>query len=228
FQMPGTSLGDISRIPAPGLKHPKGIRDIEEWYISLSLRPDYVRRVLELQTAIGLENMKRVHQLGGDELCDVIHLSGTDFGTQQGLFCSLDTFEHIFAPSYRKLCGWVHENTPWKTFKHSCGSVEPLIDPLLEVGFDILNPVQCSAANMAPEMLKKKYGDRLVFWGGGIDTQRVLPFGTPEEVKTQVWERLKVFSPGGGFVFATIHNTQARTPLANFLAMVDALNEFNG
>lgn len=228
FQMPGTALGDISKVPAPGLKHPKGIRDIEEWYISLSLRPDYVRSVLEIQAEVGLENIKKIHQAGGDDLCDVIHLCGTDFGTQNSTFCSHETLESVFAPSYRKLCGWIHDNTPWKIFKHTCGSVEPFIQPLLDMGFDILNPVQCSAANMDPRMLKEKYGDKITFWGGGIDTQRVLPFGTPKEVREQVLERLEIFSPGGGFMFATIHNTQARTPLANFVAMIDALNEFDG
>lgn len=227
LQAPGASLGDIARIPGPALKSPKGVRDIEEWYVSISLRPDYVRRVLEMQAEIALENLRRLHAAGGDDLCDVLHLCGTDFGTQTGTFCSTETFEALWGASYRKLCGWVHESTPWKTFKHSCGSVVDFVEHFIDVGFDILNPVQCSAARMEAAVLKKSFGDRIVFWGGGVDTQKTLPFGTPEGVRLEVLERCRIFSPGGGFVFSPIHNTQAKTPLANFLAMLDALNEFD-
>ena len=103
-----------------------------------------------------------------------------------------------------------------------------MIQTFIDSGFDILNPVQCSAAGMEPEHLKRTYGDRIVFWGGGIDTQRLLPFGTPDEVRTQVLQRCEVFARSGGYVFNTIHNIQARTPIANLLAMLDALAQFSG
>ena len=122
----------------------------------------------------------------------------------------------------------MHRHTGWRTFKHSCGAVRPLIDRFIGVGFDILNPVQCSAKDMDPGRLKADFGDRIVFWGGGVDTQHTLPFGTPAEVRAQVTDRLRAFSPGGGFVFNTIHNVQARTPVANIVAMVDAIRDFNG
>jgi uroporphyrinogen-III decarboxylase len=122
----------------------------------------------------------------------------------------------------------VHRHTTWKTFKHTCGAVRPLIENLIACGFDILNPVQCSATGMAAPDLKTDFGDRLTFWGGGVDTQKTLPFGTPAEVRAEVTARLRVFSPGGGFVFNTIHNIQARTPVANLVAMIDALRDFNG
>lgn len=124
--------------------------------------------------------------------------------------------------------GWIHQNTRWKTFKHSCGAVEKFIPSFLESGFDILNPVQCSAAGMVPEALKQKYGRDLVFWGGGVDTQQVLPFGTPQEVREQVLSRCRVFSQNGGYVFNAVHNVQALTPVENIVAMVDAVREFNG
>jgi uroporphyrinogen-III decarboxylase len=101
-------------------------------------------------------------------------------------------------------------------------------DSFIDAGFDIVNPVQCSAAGMDPEQLKERYGSRLVFWGGGVDTQKVLPFGTPEEVRRQVLERCEIFGRDGGFVFNTIHNIQAETPVENVVAMVNALKEFNG
>ena len=120
-----------------------------------------------------------------------------------------------------------HEHTTWKTFKHSCGAIDPLIPHIIEAGFDILNPVQCSADGMAPEHLKKKYGDQLTFWGGGVNTQRTLPFGTPAQVRDEVLHRCEVFAPNGGFIFNAIHNIQARTPVGNVVAMLDAVQEFS-
>ena len=131
-------------------------------------------------------------------------------------------------PYYREVNGWVHKNTRWKTFKHSCGAVERFLPSFIEAGFDILNPVQCSAAGMDAEPLKQKYGRNLVFWGGGVDTQQVLPFGTPEEVRRQVLTRCEAFYKDGGFVFTTVHNIQARTPVENIVAMIRAVGEFNG
>ncbi|MGB6033199.1 MAG: uroporphyrinogen decarboxylase family protein, partial [Bacteroidota bacterium] len=95
-------------------------------------------------------------------------------------------------------------------------------------GFDILNPVQCSATGMEPEKLKRQHGKQIVFWGGGVDTQKTLPFGTPAEVRAEVTDRCRIFSEEGGFVFNTVHNIQANTPVENILAMLDALGEFNG
>ena len=124
--------------------------------------------------------------------------------------------------------GWVHENTNWKTFKHSCGAVEPLIEPFIEAGFDILNPVQVTAAGMDAALLKKRYGGRIVFWGGGVDTQTTFAFGTPAEVREQVLRRMEVLAPGGGFVYNAVHNIQANTPVSNIVAMIETVKEFNG
>jgi uroporphyrinogen-III decarboxylase len=121
----------------------------------------------------------------------------------------------------------VHGNTGWKTHFHCCGSIARLLDDFIEAGVDVLNPVQCSASGMDPQTLKARYGAKLVFWGGGVDTQRTLPFGTPEEVRSEVQERLRVLSQGGGFVFNTIHNVLAGTPVDNLLALFAELREFN-
>jgi len=107
--------------------------------------------------------------------------------------------------------------------KHCCGACEPLIEGFIEAGFDILNPVQTSARGMAPELLVEKYGDKIVFWGGGVDTQQTLPFGKPGEVRRQVAERVRIFSRKNGFVFSTIHNIQCNTPVENVLAMFETL-----
>jgi len=223
----GTGLGDIALVPGPFLKYPKGIRDIEEWYISTAIRKDYLHYVFDKQTDIALENLKRLNEAVGS-LVDVAFICGTDFGTQTGTFCSAATFKELYVPYYQKVNNWIHKNTSWKTFKHCCGAVESFMNLFIEAGFDIINPVQCSAAGMDPAMLKEKYGDRLVFWGGGVDTQRVLPFGTAEEVREQVLERCSIFSRNGGFVFNAIHNVQAGTPVENIAAMISAVHEFNG
>ena len=223
----GMAFGDISNVPGPGLKDPRGIRDVAEWYISTSSRRWYVEKVFERQCEVALKNLEKLGPALKD-LVDVVYICGTDFGTQNSSFCSERTFRELWLPHYKAICSWIHRNTPWKCFKHSCGSVRKFIGPFMEAGFDILNPVQCSAAGMAPQELKAAYGGRIVFWGGGVDTQKTLPFGTPEEVREQVLRRCEVFAPGGGFVFNPVHNVQAGTPLRNIVAMLDAVREFNG
>ena len=221
----GLTFGDIALVPAPFLKNPKGIRDIEEWYVSTVLRQDYVQAVFERQAEVAIENLSRLYQAVGDRIA-VIQTNGTDFGTQNGPFLSVENYRKLFMPYQQRVNGWIHDNTPWKTFMHSCGGVWPLLDSIVEAGFDILNPVQCSASCMHPRDLKKQYGDKLVFWGGGVDTQKTLPFGTPAEVREQVRERIEIFGEGGGFVFCSIHNVQARTPLENLIAMFEAIREY--
>jgi len=220
----GTAFGDISHVPGAGLKHPRGIRDVTEWYVSIRTRREYIHRVFAGQCEIALRNLERISPRTRDTV-DVVNVCGTDFGTQNSAFCSVETFRELWMPYYKEINGWVHRNTGWKTFKHSCGAVAKFIDAFLEAGFDILNPVQCSAAGMDPEHLKQTWGKRIVFWGGGIDTQQVLPFGTPAQVREQVLRRCEIFARGGGFVFNSVHNIQAGTPVENIVAMIDALHE---
>ena len=222
----GTAFGDIAMVPAPFLKAPKGIRDVTEWYVSTLTRADYIHAVFEKQSEIALANLEKIHGAVGNAP-DAVFICGTDFGTQNSQFCSVDTFEEMYAPYYRKITSWVHENTSWKTFKHSCGAVEPFMPHFIDSGFDIINPVQCSADGMDPQLLKERYGKSLTFWGGGVDTQKTLPFGTPEEVRKEVRERLEIFSRQGGFIFDAIHNVQALTPVENMAAMIETVKEFN-
>jgi hypothetical protein len=223
----GTSFGDIALVPGSGLAHPKGIRDITEWYVSLKARRDYIHQVFEGQCEIALKNLERIAPRVGDRV-DVVNVCGTDFGTQKSSFCSIETFHELWMPYYKRINQWIHRHTKWRTFKHSCGAVEKFIDSFLEAGFDILNPVQCSATGMDPEHLKQVYGPRLTFWGGGVDTQQTLPFGSPTQVRDQVLRRCDVFARNGGYVFNTIHNIQANTPVENIVAAIDAVREFNG
>ena len=223
----GTAFGDISLVPGPALKYPKGIRDITEWYVSTRSRQDYIHKVFERQCEIALGNLERIYAAVGDQV-QAVYLCGTDFGTQTSAFCSVKTLRDLYFPYYKQINDWIHTHTPWKTFKHSCGAVSKFLPTFIEAGFDILNPVQCSATGMEPEQLKANYGDQLVFWGGGVDTQQTLPFGTPAEVREQVLRRCEIFAPGGGFVFNSIHNVQAQTPVENIVAMLNAVHKFNG
>jgi hypothetical protein len=220
----GTALGDIALVPAINLKNPKGIRGVEEWYISTLIREDFVKEIYDRQTDIAIENLKLLFEVIGNKI-DVVFTCGTDFGTQNSTFCSPVTFDRVWLPYYRKVNDWIHQNTSWKTFKHSCGAVEPLMSHFIESGFDIINPVQINASGMDPKKLKKEYGDRLVFWGGGVDTQGVFAFGTPSQVKEQVKTQCEILNNNGGFVFNTVHNIQANVPFQNVVAMLDALKE---
>ncbi|NLY51516.1 MAG: methyltransferase [Firmicutes bacterium] len=220
----GTSFGDIAFVPAPQLKHPKGIRDIEEWYMSTVTRKEYVREVFERQCEIALNNLKKIHKVVGDKI-SVVFITGTDFGMQTGPFIAPAAYRDLYQPFHRRINDWIHANTNWKTFIHSCGAIVDFIPDFIDAGFDILNPVQCSATGMDPEVLKERFGDKITFWGGGVDTQKTLPFGTPDEVRKEVEERIRIFGKGGGFVFNSIHNIQARTPVENLVALYEAFKE---
>lgn len=221
----GTAFGDIALVPAPWLKHPRGIRDVAEWYMSTAARRDYVWQVFERQCEIALANLARIHEMVGDRI-SAVFITGTDFGTQRGLFISVKAYRDLYRPFHRAVNDWVHQNTGWKTFIHSCGSVSALVDDFIDAGFDILNPVQCSAVDMEPAGLKVRFGDRITFWGGLTDTQATLPFGTPDEVREEVRQRIRIFGPGGGFVANPIHNIQHSTPVANVRALYEALDRW--
>jgi len=220
----GTGFGDIALVPVPWLKYPQGIRDVEEWYISTVTRRDYVYRVFERQCEIALTNLARLYEVVGNRVTAIL-ITGTDFGAQTGPFISPQTYRELYKPFHQQVNTWIHTHTTWKTFIHSCGSVLALLEDFIDAGFDILNPVQCSAAHMEPRELKRTYGDRLVFWGGGIDTQQTLPFGTPDDIRREVRERISIFGPGGGFIFNSIHNIQAQVPIENVLAMYETVRE---
>jgi uroporphyrinogen-III decarboxylase len=219
---PGMAFGDIALVPAAGLKDPKGIRDIEEWYISTVTRREYIKEVFAGQVEIAIKNLERIYQAIGNKV-HIVFVDGADLAAQNTLFCGLDTYRELYLPFSRKINDWIHAHTEWKTMKHCCGGCEPLIEGFIEAGFDILNPIQTSAKGMAPQHLVDKYGGRIVFWGGGVDTQQTLPFGKPQQVRRQVTERVQIFSAKRGFVFSAVHNIQCNTPVENLLAMFKAL-----
>lgn len=223
----GTALGDIALVPGMQLKQPKGIRAVAEWYVSTIMRSDYIHEIFDHQTLLAIENLKKIYQTVGNDI-DVVFLCGTDFGTQDSTFCAPEQFDDLWLPYYRRINDWIHANTTWKTFKHSCGAVENFMSRFIDAGFDIINPVQVSARGMDPKNLKETYGKHLTFWGGGVNTQATLPYGTPQQVREEVLRHCDIFAKDGGFVFNTVHNIQANVPVENIVAMIDAIKEFNG
>ncbi len=214
-------LGDIGVVPGPAAKDPDGVRDPEEWYISLATRKEYVREIFHHQVELALKNLEVYRQACGDRI-DVIDVSETDFGGQRGLLFSRETFRDLFMPGFKRMNDWIHARTPWKVFFHSCGSIREILEDLIQAGVDILNPVQYGADHMDLADLKRKYGERLVFWGGGVDTQKLLAFGTPEQIEREVEANVRTMSRGGGFVFSAVHNIQATVPVENLRALFRA------
>ena len=220
----GAGFGDIALVPGPAVAHPKGIRDPEEWYVSSITRKEYVQEIFRLQLELQMKNLQMYRQAVGDRI-DVVVMSGTDFGSQNGPFISPAAYREMFKPLHREMNDWVHANTEWKTFYHTCGSIVAFLDDFAEAGIDILNPVQISAAGMSPEILKSKYGEKFTFWGGAVDAQHTLSFGTPEQVKEEAAHNISVFSRGGGFVCNNVHNIQATVPTENLIALFEAVRE---
>jgi uroporphyrinogen-III decarboxylase len=183
-----------------------------------------MQAVFQRQCEIALENLRALIGIFGD-MVQVAYISGTDFGTQRGPMIGLADYRQLFKPFHKQVNDLVHQRTNWKTFIHSCGSVYQFIPDFIEAGFDILNPVQCSAAEMEPARLKRQFGAQLVFWGGGVDTQKTLAFGAPDQVYEEVRERIGIFNDGGGFVFNSIHNIQGNTPIENVESLFRAIRD---
>jgi hypothetical protein len=218
----GAGFGDIAFVPGPGIPHPVGIRDPEEWYVSTMTRKQYIMDIYNYQYEIQMKNLAAYRQAVGDRI-DVIFMSGTDFGSQAGPFISPAYYREVYKPLHAKMNSWVHEHTEWKTFFHTCGSIVEFLPDFKEAGVDILNPVQISAVNMEPQGLKDKWGKDFVFWGGAVNAQRTLPFGTPEQVHAEARRNIGIFGKGGGFVFNNVHNIQALVPTENIVALFEAV-----
>jgi len=202
------------------------IRGFEEGYMDLAGDPDLARRVMERVLEVKLAYWERALPEVGDAV-DVL-VEADDLGGQDRTLFSPRTYREIVRPLHRELFDYLHARTDAKVFFHTCGAVRELIPDLIDIGVDILNPVQVSAADMDTAELKAEFGRDLVFWGGGVDTQRVLGAGTPEQVRSEVLRRVNDLRGEGGFVFAAVHNIQPNVPAENILAMRAALREANG
>jgi len=189
----------------------------------ISNRP-LVEALIEKMVEGYLRNLELYLNTVGDYI-QIIQM-GDDLGTQNGPMISPRLYKELIFPAHKRIYEYIHRKSPHiYVFLHSCGGIYELIPYLIEAGVDILNPVQTSAINMEPKKLKREFGKDLVFWGGGCDTQRILPFASPKEVKEHIKERIAIFSPDGGFIFCQIHNIQANVPLENIIALLETVKE---
>jgi len=181
--------------------------------------PARLREIREAQLEKSIRRMGKVIDRFGRYI-QMVTVSD-DMGGQSGLLCGTDYVEAFCMPYYKRFCAFVHENSDIKVFMHNCGAIRPLIPQIIDAGIDVLNPVQISATGMDPQELKDEFGDRICFWGGGCDTQNVLGSGTPEDVAENVRHLVRIFKPGGGFIFNQVHNILGNVPPGNIVAMLD-------
>jgi hypothetical protein len=201
--------------------------NIPELYQKKSIQFDKIKNHLERLGERAIENFKQIFAVVGNKVNAVI-LCDTNFGTEKTTFSTAEQFDAFYLPYYKQVNDWIHENTQWKTFKHSQGIVDELLESFIKAGFDIINPVETFATGLPLEKLKEKFGKELVFWGGGIDTRNVLPFGNPEEVRAQVLNNCEILSKNGGFVFSPVNTIPPNVPVENMVALFEAIKEFNG
>lgn len=197
------------------------LRRMDNFLMDLFTDETNVERLLEHLMAVHLATLEKVCGAVGD-VCDILRF-GDDLGMDSGPFMPPEMYRKLFKPWHAELCNYVHTHSRMKTYLHSCGSIYKLMPDLIEAGYDVINPVQTNCADMDPARLKAEFGREICFWGGGCDTRAVLNRATPEDVKAHVRERLDIFSPGGGFVFNTVHNILPEVPPENIVAMFDVL-----
>jgi uroporphyrinogen decarboxylase len=202
------------------------LRRMDNFLMDLYTEPEQVDALLDALMAQHLAALEKVCAAVGD-VCDILRF-GDDLGMDSGPFMPPSLYRKFFKPRHTQLNAYVHRNSRMKTFLHSCGSIYELLPDLVEAGYDAINPVQTACRDMDPVRLKKEFGRDICFWGGGCDTRAILNRGTPEQVKEDVRRRMDILSPGGGFVFNTVHNILPEVPPRNIVAMFEAVEEFGG
>ncbi|MFC2030253.1 uroporphyrinogen decarboxylase family protein [Chloroflexota bacterium] len=200
------------------------LRGYEDFYLDLALNPDTVAYMLDRLVEFKCAFWERALSEVGD-LVDVV-IEADDLAGQQALLLSPKTYRTLIKPRHQRLFSFIKDQAPVKIFFHSCGAVRPILGDFIDAGIDILNPVQVSAAGMDLCELKAEFGRDLVFWGGGVDTQGILGGGTTQQVKEDVRHNIEALAPGGGFVFAAVHDIQANVPPENIMAMWQAWQEY--
>jgi uroporphyrinogen decarboxylase len=200
------------------------MRGLEQWFMDMLEQPEFCEALLDRTLRFWLDWFDAFLREVGD-VVDVIMI-GDDLAGQNGPLFQPDFYRRVVKPRHKQLVQFIKSRTTAKIWYHTCGACRGFIPDLLDNGIDALNPVQISAAEMAPGQLKAEFGERLVFWGGAIDAQHVLPQADPETVREHVRRNIEAFKPGGGYVFNNVHNIQAGVPAENVLAMYDAAYEF--
>jgi len=212
--------------PAYDLFYAIGHGGFEDWMMTFASEPEYVQELYGLMVEAWLDDLKRFYAAVGNRV-HVIILTD-DFGMQSAPFLSETMFRELVLPAYKRGFDWIHANTPWKVLLHSDGAIFSLIPALIDMGVDILNPVQTSAAGMDPVKIKAAFGDKLLFWGGACDCQNTLTFGTPQQVAAEVRINVPALARGGGLVLGSVHNIQDNVPPDNIITMFDTAREFDG
>ena len=199
------------------------LRGYEDGYMDLAADPLLARQIMEKVTELKLAYWEKVL----DEIGDLIDIAAEadDLGAQHAPLFSPKTYREIVKPLHAEIVSYIKSRSKARFFLHSCGAIRDLIPDLIEIGVDCLNPVQVSATGMDTATLKAEFGEDITFWGGAVDPQGTLARGTPDEVRAETRRRIGDLKPGGGFVFASIHNMQAHVPVENILAMWEALDE---
>jgi uroporphyrinogen decarboxylase len=205
-------------------EQPARTMGLEDFFVALVTEPKFADRLMGQITEIYIESCNNYLEQVGEYLH--VFTYWDDVSGQDGWLISPDIYRKMVKPKQRRLLEAIRSKTNAKVYYHGCGAVYDLIPDLIELGFDILNPVQVSARGMDTKRLKEEYGKDIVFWGGGVDTQRVLPFGTPDEVADEVKRRTDDLAPSGGFVFAAVHNIQAFVPPENIVTMFETALEY--
>ena len=195
-----------------------------DWQCRMLTEPETVIAEQERLLAAEIQRAGKIIELMG-ETVQAICIGG-DLGSQTSTLVRPSVYQELCAPYLQRLCEFIHRNSDFKIFYHCCGAIEPLIGTLADCGVDVLNPVQISARGMDPRLLKERYGDRITFWGGGCDTQNVLPRADCREVRRHVTELCSIFAPGEGFVFNQVHNIMADIAPEKVAAVYDAAWEY--
>ena len=211
------------RLPSPFVHTSQFLRGFEDWFADLAGDPDLAAALFQATVEVSCAQARELLQAVGD-LVDIVNL-GDDMGFQGGPMVAPEMYRQQLKPWHKKYFDTIRANTSAFIHFHCCGSINQLLDDLIDLGVDVINPVQVTAAGMDSADLASEFGDRVSFWGA-IDTQRVMPNGTPADVRAEVERRISDFAPGGGYVLSAVHNIQPDVPLENILAMYEAGREY--
>jgi uroporphyrinogen decarboxylase len=218
-----TDCAAVVAVPAPMVHPTQYLRGFVDWYMDFIRDPKLLEALLDAVFEVNLQVCKNILSAVGDQ-ADII-LTADDLGTQNGPMVSHEHFVKHLRGRFETYFGTIHDMTPAKILFHTCGSVASMMDDLIGAGVDILNPIQVSAKGMDPVELNRKYGGKVVFWGA-MDTQRVLPHGTVQDVKNMVEERIEQLGESGGYVLSAVHNIQPDVPTDNVVAMFEHAREY--
>jgi uroporphyrinogen decarboxylase len=208
----------VLNLPSAFVHTSQYLRGFEDWFVDIAADPNLIAALFDAVLEASLAMCRVILREVGSEV-DVL-MASDDLGVQGGLMISPRAYRQLIKPRHRRYFELMREMSPAKVFFHTCGSVADIIEDLIEIGVDVLHPVQVSAAGMEPRELKARYGDRLAFWGA-VDTQHVLPAGSPEEVRAEVERRIEELGAGGGYILGAVHNIQPDVPAENVLAMYE-------